>query len=434
MSDCYLLNLPFELLLKIVELVTPSARDLEIYSKISSLLHLRLTCRTFRLLVADSPLWHDDDFCFETLSRRTQVSGGPFVVEEFQERAAGFFSVFAADTVLIETIGLKKTWAFQSMITLEAVERHIPEFFDVVASLHLGFYASSDVNRALDRLPRCRNLSELHLQQAHDGIVSLDLIASCSTLVTLWLWGVSKWSGSLEGLRGLQKYSLYTFTVSSGDRLLPLASSTTLESLWINSSVALDELALSDSILRFSRLVSLRIGPLSDNLCISLARADFRLETFHASFSVETRVSEMLLDEVLLSPALADVKHLALLLERRHRAFSGYRSILRTVTTKFAESLEDLTLCIGINTAWCDGLGNLEQLRRIKWISAAEDVVDSRDPTEVPNVAGKRDVERLEKMVAENLMSVFESRQEMVEVVVWILNDADYGINWELDL
>jgi len=150
--------------------------------------------------------------------------------------------------------------------------------------------------------------------------------------------------------------------------------------------------------------------------------------------TMEIEVAERLLNEWLLSPAVADVNRLALLLERGHRPFGSYRSSLRIVTTKFVESSEDLTLSLSLNTAWCDRLGNLGLLRRIKWIAAAEEVVDSSDPTEVPMRGGEVDAESLEERAVTSPLSVFGSRDREVEVIVWVLNEAEYMVNWGLDL
>ena len=44
------------------------------------------------------------------------------------------------------------------------------------------------------------------------------------------------------------------------------------------------------------------------------------------------------------------------------------------------------------------------------------------------------DVESLEERAVTSLLSVFGSRNRKVEVIVWVLNEAEYRVNWELDL
>ena len=182
MDRVYLLQLPPELLVTIIELVTPSAEDSRLCSKISTLLALRWTCRTFRCLVDLSSLWYDDSFSFETLSRRIKDPGTEFVVDESEERAVRFLSTFAGDAMLLERMGRKRIWEFRSLVALEAVEQLVKPFCDVVKSIHLSFYASSDVNLALRTLFQCQNLVEIHLEQEHDGPVSP---STCSKIARL---------------------------------------------------------------------------------------------------------------------------------------------------------------------------------------------------------------------------------------------------------
>jgi len=397
-SKVHILDLPTEVLSEIFDKLTPHGKDLIGLNHLPDLLAVRATCRTFRAIGNTLRVWHEKHFDLAHMVP-TAVTANPSRDEIFARLAAielgtrKLIQVFKEDKVLLETMARKESWGFRTIPTMIIFADTIPRFRETVKDLDYEGYDKWEepqdipaitINDAIAHLNHLPNLTILHISQ-YDGKVSLNqIVISCPSLKKLEFYSNTWYTGSLGGLRHLEKLIVWDFNLNkhTGSRthLLPVDSAGSLKNLQLFARGTRNNVYNSKHLLRFSNLENFTVFPLCNRLCQTLFAANFlHLRKFNTVVYGYSNISVRNICQLFQSRSFESLVWLTILIEPFVESFNlAYLELIRTITTHLPQ-LESLQLTTGINTTWCQLFSQLRKLESFAWVSDVEECFVSDD-------------------------------------------------------
>ena len=403
-SKVHILDLPTEILSDIFDKLTPHGKDLIGLNHLPDLLAVRATCRTFRAICNTLRVWHEKHFDLSHIVRTAVAANPPrggisarWVAIELGTRK--LFQLFKEDKVLLETMARKESWSFRTIPTMVIFADTIPRFRETVKDLDYQGYdeweesqntPATTINNAIAHLNHLPNLTSLSIAE-YDGKVSLNQIAiSCPSLKKLEFYSNTWYTGSLGGLRNLEKLIVWDYKLDkhTGSRahLLPADSAASLKDLKLYAPGTRNNVYNSKHLLRFSNLEKFTIFPLCNRLCKTLFSANF----LHLREFTTVVYSDPFLDmgnsiiPLFQTRSFAFLERLAILIEPFDEAFNfAYLELIRTITTHLPQ-LKSLQLTAGINTAWCQLFSQLRKLESFAWAASVDECIVSDNMDLVP--------------------------------------------------
>jgi hypothetical protein len=443
----HILDFPTEVLSDIFDYLTPRPKTLESFVRdYSDIFAVRRTCRTFRAIGSTLRLWYDDDFDLSDVVRGVlPLDDGRIDVTDLEIGGRQLFACLAKDKVLLETMSRKQHWSFRTVPSLIQHTDTIPNFRTTITDLSYEVYDSwqepgalpqVSINDALDHLGILPNLTSLDITTEGDKISLNQIVVTCPSLKKLEFYDNGWYSGSLSGLRSLEKLVVYDHELpkKTGPRqhLLPIDSALSLTDLRIFARGTRNNVYHSKHLLNFINLTKLTVDPLCARMCKTIISANFsHLRKFAAVIHNDADISLDNMLQLLQSRSLNSLQELFFLVEPERCEFSpepnGYLQIITTITTHLS-NLEDLQLTTGINTAWCELFSKLCNLKSIAWVCSEEECIDCTDMFTVPvgDYMTDDQLKDMASLVKEKLNSVFEEFVEKPSVYVKILSEDIY--------
>lgn len=441
----HILDFPTEVLSDIFEHLTPQ-RTLESFClDYSDIFAVRGTCRTFRAISSTLRLWYDDDFDLSDVVRGVLPRvDGHIDVTDLEIGGRRLLACLAKDKVLLETMSRKQHCSFRTVPNLIQYSDTIPNFRTTITVLVYEVYKNWQepeniprvtINDALAHLGILPNLTYLDISMDLGKISLNQIVVTCPSLKRLEFYDNGWYSGSLSGLRSLEKLVVYDYELSkkTGPRqhLLPVDSALSLTNLRFFARGTPNNVYHSKDLLKFVNLTKLTVDPLCNRMCQTIISADFaHLRKFAAVIHADTKISLDNMLQLLQSRSLNSLQELFFLVEPIQWGSEieyGYLEIIRTITIHLS-TLEDLQLTTGINTAWCELLSKLRNLKRFDWVCFEGDCIDCTDMFTHPAETYMTDdqPQDMASLVTERLDAVFEGFVEMPSVYVKILSDETY--------
>jgi hypothetical protein len=284
------------------------------------------------------------------------------------------------------------------------------------------------------------NLTSLNITDECEKVSLNQIVVSCPSLQKLDLYDVSRHTGSLKGLRRLQRLVVYDYELEehteSREQLVPIDSAHSLTNLQFFGPGTANNVYTSKHLVKFVNLTKLTVDPLCNQFCKTIVAANFEhLRKFAAIVHADTDISVENILQLLQTGSLASLQELLFLVEPLEWEFNqAYFDIIRTITTHLS-MLEELQLTLGINTAWCVLFSKLRHLKSIAWVCSEDECFDSTDMSACTldhGVSFMTDQERADMtaVVMQRMKAVFGEFQEQPEVNVYILG-GDQSPEWD---
>jgi hypothetical protein len=352
--------------------------------------------------------------------------------------------IFKEDKVLLETMARKEYWSFRTVPTMILFTETIPRFRKTIKELYYEGYEEWEepqdipavtINDALAYFNHLPNLTSLVIAQ-YDGKISLNqIVISCPSLKKLEFYSNTWYTGSLGGLRNLEKLIVWDFNLSkhTGSRahLLPVDSAASLKNLQLFASGTRNNVYNSKHLLRLSNLEKFTVFPLCNRLCKTIISANFlHLRKFNTVVYADSNISMENVLQLLQSRSLASLEWLTILIEPYNEQFSlAYLELIRTITTHLPQ-VECLQLTAGINTAWCQLFSQMRKLESFSWVSADEECLVSDNMDHCPVVLFHRGIsnearDTLTGIVEAKMREVFSEFEEPPSVYIKLLDDEN---------
>jgi hypothetical protein len=442
----HIVDLPFEILSEIFDNLTPHGRDLLRYKDYSDLFAVRGTCRTFRAISSTLRVWYDEDFCISHVVRyMLKSTQSPEVFDPVAHEACvcGLIGSLKNDEILLQTLTLQQCYSFRTVPTLILFSECIPSFRMNITSLVYETYRMMNdsrcniqsINIGLAHLGLCPNLVSLHIgDEPHD--ISLSQVVTCfPSLKRLKLYSNGGYSGSLRGLRNLEKLVIYDYLLEentpSRQYFLPIDSALSLKNLQLFARGTPSNVYNSKHLLKFTNLSKITLQPLCNRLCKTLTAANFtHLRKLAAIVHAQSNISIDKLLQFLKCQSLRSLQELRFLVEPLQWDLrSDYLNIICTITTHLSE-LEQIQLTTGINTAWCKQFSKLRKLEGIAWVCSEEECIDTNDlmacPLEDSDIATEEEYAEMTAVVMRKMKDVFRECEQQPDVYIKLLDEENF--------
>lgn len=395
-----ILSLPYELLHQIMGYITPDVSNDILHNDIRDLLSLRWTCRLFRQCVNQLSFWSDDNFYFPALTPRIDEDAGDrSYLRNCGIHALKFIDCFTKDEDLRSSMGRKQVWCFNNLSHLVAVGRNLPDFRVNIRNMTLDFQCETtmplfNVNRAVEFLSTCPNLSSLTLHNYRSFPISLDGIRNnCLSVKRLHIVTVGWTTGSLTMMHGLEEFhlSIRDMPVNQGsqEHILPIESRSTLLALNLEYTglTSNNIFCYSNALLHFINLRSLTMNNVDNRFFQLIVQANFlNLEEFTLRVPYLGDLSDESLFGDMFSASCLNKLRSLVLFTGDGWSFDVYRRIFFAVADHCSSLLEILKLGMGISTAWCRLFSQFPRLRSLFWTTNGWNACDSDDPYASPAI------------------------------------------------
>jgi hypothetical protein len=368
------------------------------------ILVLRKVCRRFRAVANELEFWYDDDFEIHTLLSPNIAFRNSRPAEI--QRQTKFLTSLFTDVHLVDCLGRKKSWTFYCFRLFLLVLDLLPLFRQTVTTLKFESinddeYHESDTTQwyheVIPTLGGFAQLTALHLDY-FKGFDFDYIVKFCPALESLRLTRTvigpfHDCSGTLEGLSNLQEFSLsdlleFSFTenpASTGNNatsFLPLSSVASLTALHLHTVHPSETEYYTNSLIKFTNLTSLHLGPLTTVICDRIIQADFKLTSFSVELDPPSVPGDKLL-EIFSARCLQDVKKLEIFGETSEILSSAgpYSSnerfsIIEAITHLRCLQHLELSNVYVEDRSWA-GFSCLANIKRFIWSVVVDDEIES---------------------------------------------------------
>ena len=373
-DNCFILNLPNELLREILSIAIPydfttlKSRD---HKLTSSAFHcIRAVCIRFRAVVAGLPFWADASYNLLTFRPRG--------VDDVQ-----FLNDLFTDPGIVQNLSRRTSWDELNPLTLAAIATGVPSFRKHVESVSMELDIPASVRQVaggrgepfrltMDILKSCNRLSSLWLTYCLDTEVDLDeLTVALPSLTFLGLHSGPSVKGTL-GLRNLRSFDVHVDgePPHGYSPILPILSATTLHTLKIGTFPAAGVWD-PNSFNSFVNVTTLHVIPMNIHVCELLLRFPARLREFrtHTSYLLDNEWSSAI--EAMSSACLQTVETFSFwILERslQHGSvdvFESCKSFINAVTK--ISTIRFLELTMPLDLTWYTYFYQLKNLVFLRW-------------------------------------------------------------------
>jgi hypothetical protein len=310
----------------------------------------------------------------------------PKVGRNLKVSPGSFLDVLLSDDQLLASFKLRTSWAFESLCDVHTIVKRIPQVRHTILSLRLSKLehdppygkGRSPINRILESLATCPNLTTLEFGPGNSCRFNLDLISkSCLSLENLVIAGLKGLEGNLAKLANLRqlRFNLCFGFGNDDDRVLPFlfplssANSLTTWAIFVGTTLERYEGAVvypNEILNTFVNLSSLQVDPLSRRACNFLAFSKNHIKTFKARVGFPEEIPWNDVPLLLSVPCLRTVEHLNFGLVMYDFELSEVDPIIRTITTNF-KSVERTELKMGLDLKWCPWFASLRNLKELVW-------------------------------------------------------------------
>jgi hypothetical protein len=391
--------------------------------RIHQIIALMHVSRRFRFAVLTHKFWRDINFDFVKLV--ATISNDDYFDQLFPVkthrapvslntclslRITNLCNLLFCNRYFLDGIKNKTAWTFRSLEVLFTVVAYLPEFRQLAQRVIL-FLDGTDV--AINRLHHCQNLAFLIIVALAQTSMDLDRIGRCATsLRGLHLRLPAHWAGSLKDLQGLEELSLDARmawrdtddAVVSLDyhALLPVASANTLTRMHLQWVDFPEDVTFKD----FSSLKQLSTEgwPVDSGLADHIHDLPARLSSLASVIEVPPTANvEYNLVEC---ACLADLTAIRLTIEQNGDTPTYNDDCMELVAevVNRMKLLEEVQLAGGFDLEKIRILGQLQNLRRLRWI-VRED--------QYPKGVGPQDI----TSQVLDLLAKMGKKMELVEIV-----------------
>jgi len=356
----------------------------------SPALTIRSVCRQFRFIADELPFWWDDEFDLLNLK--------PVCNSDVED--AKFLSTIFEDQHVVHSVSKRKHWHIHGVTSLIEIMETLSSFSENTVSITINELERPKM-QPCD--PRWLDIVVGHLASCQNiRTVELGPFTSTFTLkrrmVELWpaverliLWMPFCRVGFVDGLTKLRKMEIRTrerarirSRSSSSSYLLPVGSTSTLTHLDIDCWPP-GRNYITNSLHGFVNLTTLRINPLTSDICEFLLRYPGHLHTFSTG---SHRYSAVTLREIgrTFSGAkcLQTVEHFTfkfnmhtsdsrIYLIEDDNVFARFNPVIEAIST--LSSIQILHLGMPLDGRWYRHFHRLINLKELKWLSNNEEVV-----------------------------------------------------------
>lgn len=354
--------------------------------KFSPALTIRSVCRQFRAIAAELPFWWNDEFDLLSLK----------AIGESDVEDARFLSTLFKDQRVVRSVSKRKHWHIHDVPSLIEIMETILSFSEKTVSITVSelerptprLYDPQWLDIVIGHLAPCPNIRAVELGPICGRTTLTRPIAELWPAIErliVWLpfWGV----GLVDGLTQLSKMEVRTSrrsTIPSSFSLLPVESTSTLTHLDIGFWPP-GRNYVATSLDGFVNLITLRINPLSDDICQFLLRYSGHLRTFSTS---SFRSSAVSLGEIgrtfSRAQCLQTVKKFTFKFHMETGDGSIYLIDDDNVLARFnpiveaiskLSSIQILHLGMPLDGRWYRHFHRLTNLKELKWLSNEDEVL-----------------------------------------------------------
>jgi hypothetical protein len=298
----FILNIPTEILYKILSLVCGSFHGTQVKYKdaggkprsLAQPLILRQVSTKFRSVANGLDFWYQDHFDFKDLVNVGFNANPSRSIDRKSFLTGKLIKILLADEHFAFCLGSRKTdWKFSALETIRAVLDNVPLVVQNIRTVMLHNIPDNN-NIAIEQLRECKFLTNL-LVDSHDDIGTIDLnLIGCShpLLRELRLARIYSYEGSLINLKNLQTF--YIAFVSPAMKsvttsLIPKNSATTLTNLSIFNAPVPPEADCNLRLLKsFVNLNCLHFEPFTQSLSELVINAQFKLKVFSTAITLDS--------------------------------------------------------------------------------------------------------------------------------------------------
>jgi F-box-like len=236
--------------------------------------------KQFRRVAHEHSFWHDEDFSFDDLIRKSYVRTVPWGWEDQSyQTIQAVVPIWLDDPHFTGCLARKTSWWFPLLDAVEVVRKAAPDFLHQARSLFLGVPVEGiHLHKLLSNLPICPNITLLELRACTDDHEctpgDLTLLPNLFPgLTALRISPSSCYTGNLHDFGGLTELVLYDYNPGN-DSVIPYNSRNTLIRLGF-TDVFLDlfsnppankELGVGKLFEQFTNIQHLEIYPLHRDL------------------------------------------------------------------------------------------------------------------------------------------------------------------------
>jgi hypothetical protein len=426
---CPILNLPNEILNETFSYIhTPIAsRHYVGEGRFSEIFGIRSVCRRFRAVSNELSFWYDENF--DLLDLIPNRKWHDYV--KLHRDCEAFLKVLLSDNHLVQSLARRSSWHFENLISLRSVMEFVPSFFQNTTTIvllsdftrdeeredageeagighsggklslrGLSYFEESEFRNVspspmrinspspieiiFSNLVRCHRLTSLHLSQFREPF-DLELIVQfCPRLRELSFHSINQYRGTLRGLSCVEDFDVRELTSRVGaanDHIFPISSAKSLTRL----SIVHQECMFDNDepnprwppfLKTFVNLTSLCISPFTNEICDFIVRSDLRLVDFRIQLVYDTEITASKVAEMFSAPSLRNVRHLRFTVDVRPVDRIYFRSYLQAIISNMS-SLEELCIAMPLDLSWCELLGYLGSLKKLRLCVPDNDCRDS---------------------------------------------------------
>lgn len=354
-----------------------------------SLFNIRATCRKFRALVNELPIWFDPNF---KLVQVVPYRRGQEPVDDWETYEAGFLRLLLQDLHLVQCLERRTSWHFKNLQSLLAVIDCVPSFPTATRSIVLFYSVCSGhcnemrdwkkhpINKSLGHLGICQSLTSLMIYGLECCTLDLSMIGKgCPLLKRLQLIFIESCKGMLHGLSLLDElHTNSSWAVTPSNGLIPVDSVTSLthlalifgyEDFWLND--AFDDGDFDG----FVNLKSLYIHPLSNAVCDFLIRSTIELKELRTTVIKKYGNVIRKVITIFSKPSLRNLCSLCFAMEDHREWRPLYESVIESITTNLT-NIEEMVIGMGMDASWWPMFTKLRYLKRLIWF-VPEDACES---------------------------------------------------------
>jgi hypothetical protein len=350
-------------------------------SQLWQLLLLRSVCRRFRAVANELSIWFSGDF---ELLRSNYANGANQVQRDLRE--GRIMKALVADSHLVQSLGRRAEWTFQSLQCLLTVVQGVPGFRENAESITLDTFNDcyipgqendddlpSNFEPVIHLLANCSRLTSLRLEDV--GGFDLGAIAlSCPSLKRISLHNVDDCHGALKRLSNLEFLEIDDDD-ERDDRILsdflPTNSVEILSGLSI--CYGIDSRYISP-LRTLAALTYLWIKPFRSSFCDAIINANFKLVTFGVIISWTSYWFEAAqIAKMFAAPSLQGLENLTFRFllwnawdpSASHPSVDNYAAMVDSISSLFC--LRFLTISMPLDISWCPRFVNLRDLISLDW-------------------------------------------------------------------
>lgn len=353
--------------------------------KFSPALTIRSVCRQFRSIAAELPFWWNDEFDLLSLK----------AIGESDVEDAQFLSTLFKDQRVVRSVSKRKHWHIHDVPSLIEIMETIFSFSEKTVSIAVSElerpkpqqYDPQWLDIIIGHLASCQNIRAVELGPINNKITLKRPIAELwPAIERLIVWLPFRGVGLVDGLTQLSKMEIRTSHRSAirSSVLLPVESTSTLTHLDIRFWPP-GRNYVATSLDDFVNLATLRINPLSDDICQFLLRYSGHLRTFSTS---SYRSSAVSLGEIggtfSRAQCLQTVKKFTfkfdmetgdgnIYLIEDDNVLARFNPVIEAISK--LSSIQILHLGMPLDGRWYRHFHRLTNLKELKWLSNEDEVL-----------------------------------------------------------